>query len=181
MLKSSLLYNSNEKTFTQSSQLRFKTAVMATLPQRGISRQLVNLGPIALLPSCTCVWKFPPRIPLLCSSSAGEKKKKEKTTISCFAPAEEEQSRGILGGNFQTRVHDGNKAAGRKVTTWSKNIIFKLSKAELLSTTFLSCYVPGICSIGNSSWWTPWFRKIDFLGKCSCEPLGLTCKKNVVF
>ena len=35
----------------------------------------------------------------------------------CFSPAEEEQSRGILGGNFQTRVHDGNKAAGRKVTT----------------------------------------------------------------
>ena len=54
-------------------------------------------------------------------------------------------------------------------------------KAELLDTTFFRFYVPGICSIGNSSWLTPWFRKIDFLGKCSCEPLGLTCKKHVVF
>ena len=32
-----------------------------------------------------------------------------------FSPAEEEQSRGILVGNFQTRPHDGNKVAGRKV------------------------------------------------------------------
>merc|ERR1712218_157281 len=37
-----------------------------------------------------------------------------------FSPAEEEQSRGIFGGNFQTRLHDGNKAAGLKVTTWFK-------------------------------------------------------------
>ena len=29
-----------------------------------------------------------------------------------FSPAKEEQSKGILGGNFQTRAHDGNKAAG---------------------------------------------------------------------
>ena len=35
-----------------------------------------------------------------------------------FSPAEEEQSRGILGGNFQTRVHDGNKVAGLKETAW---------------------------------------------------------------
>ena len=34
-----------------------------------------------------------------------------------FSPAEEEQSRRIFGGNFQTRAHDGNKAAGLKVTT----------------------------------------------------------------
>ena len=47
------------------------------------------------------------------------KEEERKTTISCFAPAEEEQSRGILGRNFQTRVHDGNKAAGRKVTSWT--------------------------------------------------------------
>ena len=45
------------------------------------------------------------------------KKKKEKT-ISCFSPAEEEQSRGILGGKFQTHVHDGNKVTGPTVTTW---------------------------------------------------------------
>ena len=35
-----------------------------------------------------------------------------------FSPAEEEQSRGILGGNFQTRVHDGNKAARLKDPGW---------------------------------------------------------------
>ena len=35
--------------------------------------QVVTLRPAALLPSCTRVWKFPPRIPLLCSSSAGAK------------------------------------------------------------------------------------------------------------
>ena len=33
-----------------------------------------------------------------------------------FSPAEEEQSRRIFGGNFQTCAHDGNKAAGLKVT-----------------------------------------------------------------
>ena len=48
----------------------------------------------------------------------GKRRRKKKTTISCFAPAEEEQSRGIFGGNFQTPVHDGNKAAGLEVTTW---------------------------------------------------------------
>ena len=37
-----------------------------------------------------------------------------------FSPAEEEQSRGILGGNFQTRGHGGNKAAGHKVMGWEK-------------------------------------------------------------
>ena len=36
----------------------------------------------------------------------------------CFSPAEEEQSRGILGGNFQTRADDGNKTAGPSVTGW---------------------------------------------------------------
>ena len=36
-----------------------------------------------------------------------------------FSPAEEEQSRRIFGGNFQPRAHDGNKAAGLKVTTCS--------------------------------------------------------------
>ena len=63
---------------------------------------LLSPSPSALLPSCARIWKFLPRIPLLCSSS----------TISYFSPVEGEQSRGILGGNFQTRVHDGNKAAG---------------------------------------------------------------------
>ena len=32
--------------------------------------------------------------------------------------AEEEQSRQIFGGNFQTHAHDGNKAAGLKVIGW---------------------------------------------------------------
>jgi len=32
-----------------------------------------------------------------------------------FSAAEEEQSRRFFGGNFQTRAHDGNKAAGLKV------------------------------------------------------------------
>ena len=53
-----------------------------------------------------------------CSALPQQGKKEEErktTTISCFFPAEEEQSRGILGGNFQTRTHDGNKAAGLKV------------------------------------------------------------------
>ena len=58
--------------------------------------------------------KNSPALPLFLSRG---KEEERKTTISCFAPAEEEQSRGILGGNFQTRVHDGNKAAVRKVTT----------------------------------------------------------------
>ena len=40
--------------------------------------QPVTYGPAALLLLCMHVWKFPPRIPLLCSSWTGEKKKKEK-------------------------------------------------------------------------------------------------------
>ena len=48
----------------------------------------------------------------------GKRRRKKKTTISCFYPAEEEQSRQIFGGNFQTRTHDGNKAAGLKVIGW---------------------------------------------------------------
>ena len=57
----------------------------------------------------------PPALLLL---SRGKEKERKTTLISCFYPAEQEQSRGILGGNFQTRVHDGNKAAGLKETTW---------------------------------------------------------------
>ena len=56
--------------------------------------------------------------PALLFLSRGKEEERKTTTISCFYPAEEEQSRGILGGNFQTRVHDGNKAAGLKETTW---------------------------------------------------------------
>ena len=56
--------------------------------------------------------------PALLFLSRGKEEERKTTTISCFSPAEEEQSRGILGGNFQTRVHDGNKAAGLKETAW---------------------------------------------------------------
>ena len=81
--------------------------------------QPVSLSPAALLLLCMRVWKFPPRIPLLCSSWTGEKKKKEK---QCFSPAEEEQSREFLGGNFQTRMHGSNKAAGLKETGWQSQL-----------------------------------------------------------
>ena len=55
--------------------------------------------------------------PALLFLSRGKEEERKTTTISCFYPAEEEQSRRIFGGNFQTRAHDGNKAAGLKVTT----------------------------------------------------------------
>ena len=55
--------------------------------------------------------------PALLFLSRGKEEERKTTTISCFCPAEEEQSRGIFSGNFQTRAHDGNKAAGLKVTT----------------------------------------------------------------
>ena len=80
--------------------------------------QVVTLSPAALLPSCArdARLKVPAKnSPALLFLSRG-KEEERKTTISCFAPAEEEQSRGILGGNFQSRTHDGNKAAGLKVT-----------------------------------------------------------------
>ena len=73
--------------------------------------QTVTYGPAALLLSCAHIWKFPPKIPLLCSSLAGEKQL-IVFSIFFFSPAEEEHSRGILGGTFQTRTHDGNNAAG---------------------------------------------------------------------
>ena len=74
-----------------------------------------------LLTSCcfitvmhTCLKVPAKNSPALLFLSRG-KEEERKTTISCFAPAEEEQSRGILGGKFQMRTHDGNKAAAHKV------------------------------------------------------------------
>ena len=64
-------------------------------------------------------------LPALLFLSRGKEEERKTTTISCFSPAEEEQSRGILGGNFQMRVHDGNKAAGLKETTWQKGVFNK--------------------------------------------------------
>ena len=55
-----------------------------------------------------------------------------------FSPAEEEQSRGIFGGNFQTRANDGNKAAGLKVTTYVTHVILT-NKFVFLS--FRRCYL----------------------------------------
>jgi len=60
--------------------------------------------------------KIPAKNSLLCSSSAGVKQLIIVVFFFFFSAAEEEQSRGILGGNFQTLVDDGNKAAGLKVT-----------------------------------------------------------------
>ena len=50
--------------------------------------------------------------PALLFLSRGKEEERKTTTISCFSPAEEEQSREILDRNFQMRAHDGNKAAG---------------------------------------------------------------------
>ena len=54
-----------------------------------------------------------------------------------FSPAEEEQSRRIFGGNFQTRAHDGNKAAGLKLP----GVIFPFSDKQL-----------SVCSIFIWTW-----------------------------
>ena len=54
--------------------------------------------------------------PALLFLSKGKEEERKTTIISYFSPAEEEQSRGILGGKFQMCVHDGNKAAGPYVT-----------------------------------------------------------------
>ena len=77
--------------------------------------------------SCRFITAMPARLkvpaknsPALLFLSRGKEEERKTTTISCFAPAEEEQSRGILGGNFQTRMHDGNKAAAHKGTTWDE-------------------------------------------------------------
>ena len=67
----------------------------------------------------TCLKVPAKNSPALLFLSRGKEEERKTTTISCFAPAEEEQSRGILGGNFQTRMHDGNKAAAHKGTTWT--------------------------------------------------------------
>ena len=50
--------------------------------------------------------------PALLFLSRGKEGERKTTTISSFSLAEEAKSRGILGGNFQTRAHDGKKAAG---------------------------------------------------------------------
>ena len=75
--------------------------------------------------SCRFITAMPARLkvpaknsPALLFLSRGKEEERKTTTISCFAPAEEEQSRGILGGNFQTRTQDGNKAAAHKVMGW---------------------------------------------------------------
>ena len=106
-----------------------------TIHKRYKKNQPVTYGPVALLQSCARVWKFLPRIPLLCSSSAGEKK------ISCFSPSEEEQSRGIFGRNFQMRAHNCNKTAVsmglQKIT------IFGQKELGLGRMMFVYCNISG--------------------------------------
>ena len=77
--------------------------------------QPVTYGPDVLLPSRARLKVPAKNSPALLFLSRGKEEERKTTTISCFSPAEEEQSRRIFGGNFQTRAHDGNKAAGLKV------------------------------------------------------------------
>ena len=50
-----------------------KPQYFALVPSINRTKQVVTLSPAALLPSCARIWMFPPKIPLLCSSSAGQK------------------------------------------------------------------------------------------------------------
>ena len=64
--------------------------------------QPVTYGPAALLPTCERIRKFPPKIPLLCSSSAGEKKKKErKQQSAAYALLRKRRAGGFLTGTFK--------------------------------------------------------------------------------
>ena len=64
--------------------------------------QLVTYGPAALLPSFTRVWKFLPRIPLLCSSSAGEKQLIVVVFLSSSFPLLRKSRAGeFLAGTFK--------------------------------------------------------------------------------
>ena len=92
--------------------------------ERGVSLDTQLVRPGGLFKSCRFITIMHTRLkvpaknsPALLFLSRGKEEERKTTTISCFYPAEEEQSRGILGGNFQTRVHDGNKAAGLKEST----------------------------------------------------------------
>ena len=74
--------------------------------------------------SCRFITAMPARLkvpaknsPALLFLSRGKEEERKKQQSAAFPLAEEEQIRGILGGNFQTRSHDGNKAAGLKVTS----------------------------------------------------------------
>ena len=41
----------------------------------------------------------------------------------------------FFGGNFQTRAHDGNKAAGLKVTTWD-GVLEEVGTENVLLTVY---------------------------------------------
>ena len=64
--------------------------------------QPITLSPAALLPSCARVWKFPPKIPLLCSSSAGEKQLIVVVFLSSSFPLLRKSRAGeFLAGTFK--------------------------------------------------------------------------------
>ena len=58
-----------------------------------------------------------------------------------FSPVQEEQSRGILGGNFQTRMHNSNKAAGLKETGWSRGVVKGGPGLPTFGTTKQVCFL----------------------------------------
>ena len=125
--------------------------ILNSIQYIGCLKQPVKYGSAALSPSSARIWKFPPRIPLLCSSLAGQKQLIVVFSFFFFSPAKEEQSRGILGGNFQTRVHDGNKAAGPYVTgcfdylsRLAYEIIFRMAGRGDISKTW---------SVSNTCTW----------------------------
>ena len=64
--------------------------------------QVVPLCAAALLPSCMRVWKFPPRMPLLCSSSAGAKQLIVVVFLSSSFPLLRKSRAGeFLAGTFK--------------------------------------------------------------------------------
>ena len=90
----------------------------------------------------------------------GKEEERKTTTISCFAPAEDEQSRGILGGNFQTRMHDGNKAPAHKV---------------------MGCfYIRWIDSGVDPCAWDAWYRGGHCLGDLNHFPGPIRLRVSIV-
>ena len=152
--------------------------------------QPITYGPAALLPSCVRVWKFPPRIPLLCSSSAGEKKKKEKQQQSAAFPLLRKSRAGeFLAGTFKRACMTVIKrqdlkwwAACSKAENSSK-ILSKLKSRRLKGDpTNLSIILgvidcvwsaansgyPRLSNFVKATWSLRWFSRKASIGSSNC-------------
>ena len=111
-----------------------------------LKNQPVSLSPAALLLPCMRVWKFPPRIPLLCSSSAGEKQLIVIVFLSSSFPLFRKSRAGeFLAGTFKHACTTVIKRQDLKRRAGQSNILIKSLIWMAMFFQFLSAWDYEIC------------------------------------